>query len=164
MSDVAIVIGVGAEAGVGGALCRRFAREGMHVVVAGRTGEKIERVAGAITSNGGQATPFVMDATSSTDTARLFDRAEELGAPPKLVVYNAGNNGFSPLVEMSDAFFEDLWRICAFGAFLTGREAARRMIPAARPSRPSHPQRRPSEASLTAWRANSVRRGCTWAM
>jgi len=130
MSDVAIVIGVGAEIGVGGALCRRFAREGMHVVVAGRTSEKIERVAEAIISNGGQATAFVMDATSSTDTARLFDRAEELGAPPKLVVYNAGNNNFSPLVEMSDAFFEDLWRICAFGAFLTGREAARRMIPA----------------------------------
>jgi NAD(P)-dependent dehydrogenase (short-subunit alcohol dehydrogenase family) len=130
MSDVAIVIGVGAEAGVGAALCRRFAREGMHVVVAGRTEEKIERVAASIASNGGQANAFAMDATSAADTANLFDRAEALGAPPKLVVYNAGNNGFSPMLEMSDAFFEDLWRICAFGAFLTGREAARRMIPA----------------------------------
>jgi NAD(P)-dependent dehydrogenase (short-subunit alcohol dehydrogenase family) len=31
---------------------------------------------------------------------------------------------------MDDAFFEDLWRLCCFGGFLFGREAARRMLPA----------------------------------
>ena len=33
----AVVVGVGAEQGVGAAVCRRFAREGYHVLVAGRT-------------------------------------------------------------------------------------------------------------------------------
>jgi NAD(P)-dependent dehydrogenase (short-subunit alcohol dehydrogenase family) len=33
----AIVVGVGAEQGVGGAVCRRFASEGYHVYAAGRT-------------------------------------------------------------------------------------------------------------------------------
>jgi NAD(P)-dependent dehydrogenase (short-subunit alcohol dehydrogenase family) len=37
MSDIAIVIGVGAEEGLGAALSRRFAREGLHVIVAGRS-------------------------------------------------------------------------------------------------------------------------------
>jgi NAD(P)-dependent dehydrogenase (short-subunit alcohol dehydrogenase family) len=45
------------------------------------------------------------------------------------VVYNAGNNRFSPLLDMDDAFFEDLWRLCCFGGFLVGREAAGRMLP-----------------------------------
>ena len=37
----AVVVGVGAERGLGAALCRRFAPEGYHVLVAGRTPEKI---------------------------------------------------------------------------------------------------------------------------
>ena len=66
----------------------------------------------------------------TSGVSNFFDAAEELGGPPELVVYNAGNNRFRPLLEMDDAFFEDLWRLCCFGGFLTGREAARRMLPA----------------------------------
>ena len=40
----AVVVGVGAEQGVGAAVCRRFAKEGYHVLVAGRTPAKIEQV------------------------------------------------------------------------------------------------------------------------
>jgi len=40
----AIVIGVGAECGLGAALYRRFAQEGYHVLVAGRTAAKINKV------------------------------------------------------------------------------------------------------------------------
>jgi len=79
---------------------------------------------------GGNATPVVADATAAADVKRLFDAAAERAGAPVLVVYNAGNNRFRPLLEMDDAFFEDLWRLCCFGGFLTGREAARRMLPA----------------------------------
>jgi len=130
MTETAIVIGVGAQEGLGAALCRRFAREGMHVLVAGRTREKIEAVAKTIEAAGGNATPVTCDATAPADIVGLFDAAEAIAAPPRLVAYNAGNNQFSPLLEMTDEFFESLWRVCAFGAFLTGREAARRMLPA----------------------------------
>ena len=126
----ALVIGVGSENGVGGALCRRFAREGMHVVVAGRTEEKVASVAESLREAGGQATHAVGDATDAAGVAHFFDVAGEIEGPPELVVYNVGNNRFAPLLEMTDEFFEDLWRICCFGGFLTGREAARRMIPA----------------------------------
>ena len=40
----AIVVGVGPEAGLGGALCKRLSREGYHVFVAGRTPDKVEAV------------------------------------------------------------------------------------------------------------------------
>ena len=41
----AIVVGVGAPKGLGAALCRRTAKEGLHTWVAGRTRDRIEAVA-----------------------------------------------------------------------------------------------------------------------
>ena len=125
---VAVVVGVGAASGTGAALARRFAREGLHVFLAGRTSERLDALARAIESEGGRATPVVTDTTVAADVTRLLDRALEEGGSLDLVAYNAGNNRFRPLLEMDDAFFEELWRLCCFGGFLVGREAARRMV------------------------------------
>ena len=129
MGRVAIVIGVGASAGLGAALCRRFSEEGLHVFLAGRTKARVEAAAAEIEAAGGRATAVVADTTIAADVVRLFDTAEKSEGSPELVVYNAGNNRFKPLLEMDDAFFEDVWRLCCFGGFLVGREAARRMLP-----------------------------------
>jgi len=126
---IAIVVGVGAEAGLGGALCKRFGREGLHVLVAGRTPARLEAIVRAIGAAGGEATAVPCDATVEADVARLFDAA---GAVPEIVVFNAGNNRMANLAEMEAAFFEDTWRVACFGGFLVGREAARRMAPAGR--------------------------------
>lgn len=128
---IAIVVGVGAQAGLGAALCRRFGREGLHVLAAGRTPERLETIARAIRDAGGQATAVPCDTTVEADVVRLFDAA---GAAPALVVFNAGNNRIANLVEMEASFFEDTWRVACFGGFLVGREAARRMAPAGRGS------------------------------
>lgn len=132
---VAIVFGVGAERGLGAALCRRFAAEGHHVLVAGRTAEKLERVVATIRTQGGSAQPVIVDVTSEADVVRAFDRAfsPEAGLEPAdLVVYNAGNNKKIDFRELSAALFEDFWRVGCFGGFLVGREAARRMVPLGR--------------------------------
>jgi NAD(P)-dependent dehydrogenase (short-subunit alcohol dehydrogenase family) len=122
------VVGVGASRGTGAAAARRFAREGLHVFLAGRTAQRLEAVAQEIEAAGGLATAVPTDATRADDVVRLLDRAGETG-PLDLVLYNAGNNRMRPLLEMSDAFFEETWRLCCFGGFLVGREAARRMLP-----------------------------------
>jgi hypothetical protein len=70
-----VVVGVGAEQGLGAALCRRFAQGGYHVLVAGRTQAKIGRVAETIAAAGGSAEPIAMDATRESDVAGLFERA-----------------------------------------------------------------------------------------
>src|SRR5262245_30898099 len=95
----AVVIGVGASQGVGGALCRRFAREGLHVLVAGRTQAKVDSVAAEISAAGGRATAVVADATRAADVAKLFDEAELAGGAPALAVYNAGNATMRPFLE-----------------------------------------------------------------
>jgi len=132
MSDTAkaIVVGVGPEAGLGGALCKRFAREGMHVFVGGRTPEKVDKVAAAIRKDGGRATAVAGDTTKEADVVALFDRAEkEGGGAIELVVYNAGNASMGELHDMDASFFESVWRVGCFGGFLVGREALRRMLP-----------------------------------
>lgn len=129
-AHIGVVVGAGASAGLGGALCRRFAREGLHVLAVGRTPEKLERLADELRRSGGAVTPVVADCTREDDVVRIFDAAAEQGGAPEVVAYNAGNNRFRPLLEMDAAFFEGLWRLCCLGGFLVGREAARRMVPA----------------------------------
>ncbi len=132
---VAMVVGVGAELGLGAALCRRFAEGGHHVFVAGRSADKIEQVVRTISSKGGSAEPVVTDTTREEDVLRLFDRAMSPRAgfdPLDLVAYNAGNNRKLDFRELSAEMFEDFWRVGCFGGFLVGREAARRLVPLGR--------------------------------
>eukprot|EP01034_Spumella_vulgaris_P003549 gene3549-4561_t len=91
----AVVIGVGAEQGIGAAVSRRFASAGHHVLVAGRTAAKIEKVVATIVAAGGSAAAVTTDVTNEADVIRLFDQAMSPGAgfePADAVVFNAGNN------------------------------------------------------------------------
>ncbi len=131
----AVVVGVGAERGLGAALCRRFAEGGYHVLVAGRTPDKINKVVATIVSAGGSAAPVATDATKEQDVVALFDRAMAPSAgfePADLVVSNAGNNQRLDFRELTAAEFEDFWRVGCFSGFLVGREAARRFVPLGR--------------------------------
>jgi len=122
----AIVSGVGPDRGLGGQLCKRFAREGLHVLVAGRTREKLDAIVEGIQKDGGSAEAVVADATVEADTVTLFDRAGDALA---LAIYNAGNNTPGRIVDMEAEYFESSWRVGCFGGFLFGREAIRRMQP-----------------------------------
>ena len=123
--DVAVVIGVGATAGLGAAIARKFAAQGLHVVAVGRTPAKIEKVAAEIVDAGGQATSFVADATIADDLERLLDFATGLGSV-KAVLANVGNNQPIAFSDLSEAQFEDFWRRCTLSGFLV----AKRFIPA----------------------------------
>jgi NAD(P)-dependent dehydrogenase (short-subunit alcohol dehydrogenase family) len=122
----AIVIGVGPDRGLGAQLCKRFAVDGLKVIVAGRTKSAIDAVAGNISSAGGEAVAVVADATKEADIVALFDRA---GAELDLAIYNAGNNTPGRIAEMEGDYFERSWRVACFGGFLFGREAVHRMVP-----------------------------------
>ncbi len=122
----AIVIGVGPDRGLGAQLAKRFAAEGLEVLVAGRTKAALDAVVADITAAGGRAQAVVADATSETDIVALFDQA---GSDLELAVYNAGNNTPGRIIDMDAAYFEKSWRVVCFGGFLFGREAVRRLAP-----------------------------------
>lgn len=122
----AIVIGVGPDQGLGAQLCKRFAAEGLNVLVAGRTRAALDAVVADIVGAGGRAVSVVADATSEADIVALFDQA---GSDLELAIYNAGNNTPGKIIDMEAGYFEQSWRVVCFGGFLFGREAVRRMVP-----------------------------------
>jgi NAD(P)-dependent dehydrogenase (short-subunit alcohol dehydrogenase family) len=122
----AIVIGVGPDQGLGAQLCKRFAAEGLNVLVAGRTKAALDAVVADIVAAGGRAVSVIADATSEADIVALFDQA---GSDLELAIYNAGNNTPGKIIDMEAGYFEQSWRVVCFGGFLFGREAVRRMVP-----------------------------------
>lgn len=133
----AVVVGAGAAQGIGGAVCRRFAREGYHVYAAGRSAAKLDALVSVIHAEGGRAQAIATDATQESEVLRLFDQvmAPPAGvAPPEVVVFNAGNNALLDFRKLEAAQFEDFWRVGCFAGFLVGREAARRLAPLGRGS------------------------------
>jgi NAD(P)-dependent dehydrogenase (short-subunit alcohol dehydrogenase family) len=133
----AVVVGVGSEEGLGAALSRCYAANDRHVLVAGRSLEKVEKVAAAIRRDGGRATAHAVDATREDDIIRLFDAAmtdDEDGGPADLVTHNVGLNRMVDFRQTEASTFEDFWRLNTLSGFLVGREAARRFAPLGRGS------------------------------
>jgi NAD(P)-dependent dehydrogenase (short-subunit alcohol dehydrogenase family) len=91
----AVVVGVGSSAGLGAALARRFAKEGLRVVVAGRTAARLATVTTEIRNAGGSAEVVVADATREADVVSLLNEASQRGTL-SLVAYNVGNNAMIP--------------------------------------------------------------------
>lgn len=122
MSETVIILGAGASKGIGGALARRFAKEGHHVIVTGRTEEKMTALAGELTSAGASAEGMKVDVTSEADQDALFAHAATKG-PLAAVLFNAGSNDLISFEDLTPETMESFWRIGCFGAFLTAKRA-----------------------------------------
>ena len=122
----AVIIGVGAKQGLGSQLAKRFASEGLHVFIAGRTLSRVQERASEIEQAGGEATAICADASDQEQVIDLFQNA---GSERSLAVYNAGNNFPGQIIDMDAAYFENSWKSCCYGGFLFGREALRCMVP-----------------------------------
>jgi len=122
----AVVLGVGAENGLGAQLARRFSENGMYVYLAGRTKKKLEIVSDKIKNHDGQSESIVCDATNEDHVIQLFD---SVGDNIDLAIYNVGNNTPGRICDMEASYFEKSWRVGCYGGFLFSREAVRRMLP-----------------------------------
>jgi NAD(P)-dependent dehydrogenase (short-subunit alcohol dehydrogenase family) len=125
----ALILGVGPLEGLGAALATHFAAQGLTVVIAGRSAEKLDRVADSISRKGGAVLPVVADATSESDIEHLFETATEKNRSLSIAVYNVDTNASAPLLETDLTLFKTLWEQNTLGAFLFGREAIKMMLP-----------------------------------
>jgi NAD(P)-dependent dehydrogenase (short-subunit alcohol dehydrogenase family) len=125
-APVALVFGVGPRRGLGAALARRFAAEGLTTIAVARNKARLARLEKAARAEGLALHGFVADATDESAVASAFDFAETQGRT-QLVVYNVGGNRAAAALDTSAEEFENLWRLNAFGGFLVGREACRRL-------------------------------------
>jgi len=123
----AVIIGVGPEQGLGASLAKFFAEKGLHVLIAGRSEDKLHKVADTIRHAGRTVTTVIADATVERDVAHLFKMAQLDGYPIDIAAYNVDSNIPSPLLETDTETFTTLWRQNCLGAFLFGREAVNAM-------------------------------------
>ena len=124
---LALILGVGAKDGIGGALCEKAGIEGYHVIAVGRTGAKLDIVIEEVQKKGGSAEAFVANLADEFEIDKIFKRIDAMDHALSFVAFNAGNAFKEETLNMSSSFFEQAWRICCFSGFIAGREAASRL-------------------------------------
>ena len=114
---VCLVLGAGA--GIGGHVAKRFAREGFHACLARRTDQPgLDRLVGEIAAEGGAATGYLLNATAENSIEQLVDNVEANIGPIEVAVYNLGAQiGDRTLADTSLKTFEMGWRLATFGLF-----------------------------------------------
>jgi NAD(P)-dependent dehydrogenase (short-subunit alcohol dehydrogenase family) len=120
MAETAIIIGAGS--GLSASLARLFAKEGMRVALAARDTAKL---AALVKETG--AIAIACDASVPAQVEAMFGKVQG----PDLVVYNAGYRTRGPLVSLDPKEVERTLMISAYGGFLVGQAAAKRMLPRA---------------------------------
>ena len=126
------ILVIGAGDATGGAIARRFAREGLIACVTRRTADKLEPLVQQIRAEGGQAHGFGSDARKEEDMVALVEKIEREIAPIEVAVFNIGANVRFPVTETTTRVYTKVWEMACLGGFLMGREVAKAMLPRGR--------------------------------
>lgn len=122
MEKVALVTGAGS--GIGRAVVRALARDGFHVVLAGRRPEALEATAHEAEAAGVKALSVAADIGKPGDVRALFDVTEKTFGRLDVLFNNAGIGGPSvPFDELSDEDWQAVVDVNLTGAFLCSRHA-----------------------------------------
>jgi NAD(P)-dependent dehydrogenase (short-subunit alcohol dehydrogenase family) len=120
---VALIVGAGP--GLSASVARRLAKAGMKVALAARTVGDLADLAAET-----DAIAFAADAADVAAVKKLFaDVSANLGDDPYAVVFNPSYRTRGPLIELDPAEVAKSLTVSAYGGFLVGQEAARRMLP-----------------------------------
>ena len=119
MQPVCLVIGAGA--GIGATVAKRFALEGYHAVLCRRTDQEgLNRSVAEIESEGGSASGFLLNAVAPDEIEDRVADVEANVGPIEVVVFNLGAQvGNRTLGDTSYKVFERGWRMATFALFRT---------------------------------------------
>ena len=128
MKPVCLVIGAGA--GIGGTVGKRFAREGCHAVLCRRTDQAgLDALVEEIQSEGGDASGFLMNAVADNTIEQRVMQVEADIGPIEIAIYNLGAQiGNRALSETSLKAFEMGWRLGTLGLFRLAQSVCPRMV------------------------------------
>ena len=120
-TETALIVGAGS--GLSASLARLFAKEGLRVALAARNTAKL-----AALSKDTGALAIACDAAVPADVETMFGAVQAKWGVPELVVYNAGYRARGPLVSLDPKEVERTIMVSAYGGFLVGQAAAKRML------------------------------------
>ena len=132
MPDAKVALVIGAGDATGGAIARRFAREGFTACVARRNADKLAPLVARIESEGGKARAFGSDARKEEQMAALVDTIEREVGAIEVAAFNIGANVRFPIRETTARVYFKVWEMACFAGFLMGREVAKVMVPRGR--------------------------------
>ena len=132
MSDKKAILVIGAGDATGGAIAKRFAREGYIACVTRRSADKLEPLVQEIRDAGGQAHGFGSDARKEDEMVSLIEHIESQIAPIEVAVFNIGANVRFGITETTARVYFKVWEMACFAGFLMGHETAKRMLPRGR--------------------------------
>lgn len=125
-TPVCLVVGAGDF--TGGAIAKRFAREGYVACVVRRNGDQLAPLVEEIEAAGGRALAYGVDARDEDQVVELVARIERDVGPIEVAVFNVGANVYFSVLETTARVYRKVWEMAAFAGFLTGRECAKRMV------------------------------------
>ena len=119
MKPVCLVIGAGA--GIGGTVGKRFASEGYHAALCRRSdGEGLKNLVSAIEADGNEASGYLLNAAKENTIEERIQHVESEIGPIEVVIFNLGAQvGDRPLEDTSYKVFELGWRMATFALFRT---------------------------------------------
>ena len=117
MKPVCLVLGAGA--GIGGTVAKKFAKEGFHSCLCRRSDQKgLDKIVSDIEQEGGSATGYLINAIEDNVLEELILEIEKDIGPIEVLVYNLGaQTGMKLLNETSLKEFEWGWRMADLGLF-----------------------------------------------
>ena len=117
MEKVCLVIGAGA--GIGGTVAKKFASDGYHAYLARRTDEEgLNRLIKEIEDAGGKASGSLLNVIEENSIEDLVNKIESEIGPIDTVIYNIGAQiGDRALADTSYKAFEMGWCMATFGLF-----------------------------------------------
>ena len=129
MSQKKVALVIGAGSSLGSAIARVFASDNYTTVVARRNGEELGPLKEEIESKGGECLSFSLDARKEEDVINFIEKIENEIGEISVAIYNIGANIRFNILETTSRKYYKVWEMAAFGAFLMGREVARKMLP-----------------------------------
>lgn len=124
-----VAVVTGGAGGIGSHIALEYARAGAHVVVAGRTQESLDRIAGEIETLGQQSMAVAMDITIPEQVDQLIHRTVERFGRVDVMVNNAG--GGSAMRKAEATPYDEWVRLVDFnltGTFSCCISAGKQMI------------------------------------
>ena len=128
MTDKRVAIVTGASRGIGAAIAKRLAKDGLHVVAVARGADKLQQVCDEISAREGAAEPLVCDVADPKGLAAAIEQVAEKHGHIDVLVNNAGITKDGLLLRMSDEDFDAVIDTNLKSAFVAIRAASRSMM------------------------------------